>query len=89
MKPYGQSAIQNESGQDAFIDDFRIFPYQANMVTYVYDQVSGKLSAQLDENNFARFFEYDAEGNLIRTKVETEKGIMTINENRQNIRGTN
>jgi len=38
--------------------------------------------ATLDENNYATFYEYDDKGNLIRTKRETEKGIATLQENR-------
>jgi hypothetical protein len=38
--------------------------------------------AELDENNFATFYEYDDEGSLVRVKKETERGIMTIKENR-------
>jgi hypothetical protein len=29
------------------------------------------------------FYEYDQEGTLIRTKKETERGVVTITENRQ------
>jgi hypothetical protein len=42
--------------------------------------------AVLDENHFATFYEYDDEGNLLRTKKETERGIMTIQETRLNIK---
>ena len=44
--------------------------------------------AALDENNHASFYEYDDELNLVRVKKETERGIVTIQENRQNIRLT-
>jgi hypothetical protein len=50
------------------------------MHSYVYDPVTLKLMAELDDNNFASFYEYDEEGNLSRTKKETEQGIMTIQE---------
>ncbi len=53
------------------------------MKSYIYDPVSLKLTAVLDENNYATFYEYDQEGTLIRTKKETERGIVTISENRQ------
>jgi len=64
------------------IDDVRIFPSNANMKSFVYNPVSEKLMATLDENNFATFYEYDQEGNLVRVKKETTKGIMTISESR-------
>jgi len=49
----------------------------------VYDPVSFKLVAQLDENHMATFFEYDQEGLLVRTKKETSQGIVTITESRR------
>jgi hypothetical protein len=58
------------------------------MKSFVYHPVTQKLVAILDENNFATFYEYDAEGNLVRTKKETEKGISTIMESRSaNVKG--
>lgn len=67
---------------NCLVDDIRIFPQDANMKSFVYHPINQKLIASLDENNFATFFEYDQEGNLVRTKKETEKGIMTISESR-------
>jgi hypothetical protein len=67
----------------AMFDDIRIYPLNASMKSYVYDPISLKLVAELDENNYATFYEYDQEGTLIRTKKETERGVMTITENRQ------
>ncbi|MEJ0034185.1 MAG: hypothetical protein WDO15_29350 [Bacteroidota bacterium] len=51
------------------------------MKSYVYDLKDYRLSAILDEQNFASFFYYDDEGNLTVTKKETERGIKTISEN--------
>lgn len=70
----------------SYFDDIRIHPMDANMKSFVYDNNTQRLMATLDENNYATFFEYDEEGNLVRTKRETERGIITINENRQNIK---
>ncbi|HVW96810.1 MAG TPA: hypothetical protein VHA56_12645 [Mucilaginibacter sp.] len=67
---------------NVYIDDIRIYPYAANMKSFAYNSQDEKLMATLDENNYATFYEYDAEGNLVRTKKETEKGIMTISESR-------
>ena len=69
-----------------FVDDIRIMPFEANMVSYVYDNINYRLMATLNANHYATFYEYDDEGNLIRTKQETEKGIKTIQESRQNIK---
>lgn len=68
----------------AYFDDIRIFPYDGSMITYVYDPITKRLLAELDERNYAKIYEYDEEGKLIRVKKETEKGIMTIQENREN-----
>jgi len=69
-----------------YFDDIRFSPVNGSMKSYVYDPVSLRLVAELDERNYATFYEYDEEGKLIRVKKETEKGIMTIQENRNNIK---
>jgi parallel beta-helix repeat protein len=69
---------------DCLFDDIRVFPTDGSMKSYVYDPISMKLVAELDERNYSTFYEYDEEGKLIRVKKETEKGIMTIKENRDN-----
>lgn len=68
--------------KNVFFDDIRIHPFNANMKSYVYDPVSLRLMAELDENNYATFYEYDNDGTLIRVKKETERGIKTIKETR-------
>jgi len=70
------------SGVDCYFDDIRFFPYDGNLKSFVYDEESQKLMAELDENNYATFYEYDLEGGLIRVKKETEKGVFTIQETR-------
>lgn len=72
---------------DVYFDDIRIFPYEGSMMSYVYDPITLRLVAELDERNYAKFYEYDEEGKLIRVKKETEKGVMTIQENRDNSSG--
>lgn len=70
--------------KNILIDDFRLHPFNSNMKSFVYDQVSLKLMAELDENNYATFYEYDDAGSLMRLKKETERGVMTIKETRNN-----
>jgi len=70
------------------VDDIRVHPFNANMKSFVYDPVTLRLMAELDENNYATYYEYDDEGNLMRQKKETERGIMTIKETRQNTQTT-
>jgi hypothetical protein len=65
-----------------YVDDIRIHPYNANMKSYVYDPRTLRLVAELDENNYAAFYEYDEEGQLVRVKKETVQGVKTIKETR-------
>ncbi len=65
----------------AWYDDLRFHPESGNMKSYVYDLKDYRLRATLDEENFASYYYYDAEGNLFLTKKETENGIKTISEN--------
>jgi hypothetical protein len=77
------------SNYNVWFDDIRIHTYDGNMKSYVYDSRLLKLRAELDENNYATLYEYDQEGSLIRVKKETEKGIVTIKENRNHVKGNN
>ena len=75
--------LMNEGASgDVYFDDIRIHPFNANMKSFVYDPVSMRLMAELDERNYATFYEYDEEGALIRVKKETERGVKTIQESR-------
>ncbi len=74
--------VSTDTEVSAYFDDIRIHPFNASMKSYVYDPVTNMLSAELDDNNYATFYEYDNEGQLIRIKKETARGIMTIQETR-------
>jgi hypothetical protein len=63
-----------------YYDDIRFFPVEGSMKSYVYDPVTLRYVAELDERHFATFYEYDEEGKLKRVKKETERGVMTIQE---------
>ena len=76
--------LNTSAGADVFFDDIRVHPYNSNMKSFVYDPSTQKLTAELDENNYATLYEYDDEGILIRVKKETERGVMTIKETRSN-----
>ncbi len=87
--PTGQNVfinLKNPSATTAYFDDFRFHPNLTNMKSYVYDNYTLRLVAELDENNYAMFYEYDDEGRLIRVKKETEKGVMTVKEARSNLK---
>lgn len=88
MNDYDQWTIKlikpTEVSSSIYLDDFRIQPYDATMKSFVYDYRNNRLISELDENNYATFYEYDASGNLERIKKETENGIVTIKEVRAN-----
>lgn len=70
---------------ETWFDDLRVHPEKATMKTFAYDATTLRNMAAMDENNYATFYEYDAEGSLIRVKKETAKGIITIQENKTHI----
>ncbi|MCB0401220.1 MAG: hypothetical protein KDD41_03995 [Flavobacteriales bacterium] len=72
----------NGGNDQVFFDDVRTFPKDANMKSFVYDNISLKLAAELDENNYATFYIYDEQGGLAKIKRETKDGIKTISTGR-------
>jgi hypothetical protein len=78
-------SLKSTGHSPVYFDDVRMLPYNANMKSFVYDPISLRLMAELDENNYATFYEYDDDGTLIRVKKETERGIQTIKETRSNL----
>ncbi len=74
--------LVNSGTAENYWDDIRIHPFNSDMKSYVYDPVNLRLVAELDANNYATFYEYDEEGGLVRTKVETREGIRTVSETR-------
>ena len=78
--------LQLNPGGTAYFDDIRIHPFDGQMKSFAYDASSQRLMAEMDENNFATFYEYDDEGVLIRVKKETDRGIMTLKETRSSYR---
>lgn len=81
----GTFSLQIGGGASIYVDDIRLQPFDAEMKTFVYDDQSLRLMGQLDENNFGILYEYDEEGTPIRTKKETERGVMTVKESRQSL----
>ncbi|TND09949.1 MAG: hypothetical protein FD123_631 [Bacteroidetes bacterium] len=74
------------TGTSDFFDDIRIHPFEGSMLCSVYDPVSLRLMATLDENNYALFYGYDNEGNLTVAKKETVKGIRAVQDSRTTIK---
>jgi len=80
---YMKIILNNGSRSDAMhFDDIRIHPREGSMKSFVYDEQTYKLMSELDENNYSTYYEYDAEGGLVRVKKETERGVKTIQETR-------
>lgn len=67
-------------GQDIWIDDVRVQPADAQMITYVYDLNNLRLITSFDDQHFGLYYQYNAEGKLVRKMKETEKGLKTITE---------
>jgi hypothetical protein len=75
--------LYNDSkGIPAYFDDIRVHPLDGSMKSFVYDPVTYRLMAELDENNYGTYYEYDNEGGLVRVKKETSRGVKTIQETR-------
>ena len=84
---YGNITVTLNSGSnDVYYDDIRIHPFNSSMKSMVYDPYNLRLMAELDDRNYATFYEYDEEGTLVRVKKETEKGIYTIKESRSGLK---
>lgn len=79
-------SMRSTGSATVYFDDLRIHPYNANMKSFVFHPVNLRLMAELDENNYATFYEYDDDGTLVRLKKETERGIKTIKETRSALR---
>jgi hypothetical protein len=65
--------VQNlSSNGTAYYDDFRVQPSTATMEANVYDAIFGRMMAKLNAENLATYYEYDARGRLVKTKVELQ-----------------
>jgi hypothetical protein len=71
-------------GNYTLFDDLRISPYEGGMKTFVYNPTTLWLEAELDNLNYATFYNYDEEGQLVQVKKETDKGVVTVEQTRSN-----
>lgn len=78
--------LELASGDTFYVDDIRIMPADAITKCYVYSPQNYRLLAELDENHFATYYNYDEEGTLVQIKKETERGIVTVKSTRQHIK---
>jgi hypothetical protein len=72
------------TGYRVWVDDVRQQPQQAQVTAYVYDPTTRKLLASFDDQHFGLFYQYNAEGKLVRKQVETERGLQTVQETQYN-----
>lgn len=77
-----QLSLDHSGSTSVYFDDIRVHPFNGNLKSFVYDPATQRLLAELDENNYATYYDYDREGGLVRVKKETEKGVYTIQETR-------
>ncbi len=73
-----------EGSEEIWIDDVRVQPIDAQVVNYVYDIYTHRLLTSFDDQHFGLFYQYNAEGKLVRKLKETERGMKTIQETQYN-----
>lgn len=71
----------NGSSGDAYFDDLAFHPKDAVMTGNVYEERTGLLKAQLDNDNFATLYNYDNAGRVVSTYKEYSGGVKKITEN--------
>lgn len=70
----------NTFSEPIWIDDIRVQPLDAQMTAYVYDSKTLRLLTSFDDQHFGLYYQYNAEGKLVRKIIETERGMKTIQE---------
>lgn len=78
--------IKNGTTGKAWLDDLRVQPLDASGICTVYDATTLRIVAQFDDNHFGQFFQYDAEGRLVRRLLETERGLKVAEESHTHLK---
>jgi len=79
------SIVYNFEGtEDIWLDDVAFHPLDGSISAFVYDVNTHRLLTSFDDQHFGLFYQYNAEGKLIRKQIETEKGLKTIQETQYN-----
>ena len=73
-------------GGMALIDDVRFRPFNTTMKCKVHDGEDFRVLAELDENHFAKKYQYNRLDELIRVQVETTGGWKTVSEDIQHLK---
>jgi hypothetical protein len=79
-----QTQLLSNTPNVVYVDDIRQQPADAKVNTYVYDPVTLRLITSFDDQHFGLYYQYNAEGKLVRKITETEKGKKTIVETQYN-----
>lgn len=74
------SIVLKAGSNPVYVDDVRVQPLDASMMTYVYDAATLRVTAIMDDQHFGLYYQYNAEGKLVRKLKETERGIKTLAE---------
>lgn len=69
--------------EKVWIDDFRFQPKDAAATCTSYTR-DFKVAVQFDDQHFGVYYDYDIRGQLVRRRIETERGIMTVQEQTYN-----
>ncbi len=82
IKIYRPNAASDylDGGTEVWLDDIVIRPHQSITTCYVYDKPTFRVIASFNESHFGTYYQYNAEGQLIRKIVETERGRKTLQE---------
>ncbi len=77
-------ALRYTGAGDIWIDDIRVQPSDAQMSAYVYNPANFRLLTVFDDQHFGLYYRYNAEGQLVRKQIETERGVKLIQETQYN-----
>ncbi len=81
MTPVGDPLFflfTNDTDDSVYIDDLKIQPAEAEMLCYSYDTDTRRHLATFDLDHFGTYQQYNAEGRVVRTIIETSKGLKTV-----------
>lgn len=71
-----------------YFDDFRVQPVNAQVSSYVYDQLTGQVTDILDNNNLSTHYDYTSDGKLKRVSRETfQNGSKKVAEHSYHLAG--
>jgi hypothetical protein len=84
LKTFVKYEFTPHGSENVWIDDIRIQPMDAQATAYVYDVVTHRLVTTFDDQHFGLFYQYNAEGKLVRKLIETERGMKTVQETQYN-----